>query len=210
MFQTPKQNKHATVGGNVENDTSTKISMNRNLGEYQIIDRNIKIEFFNKTNKLIILSSLFIILITIIIAVSNILEKIVPNSLILFFGIGLPVMTFFLLISYNIQLKNFFLSQDKLCFYEENMIVKSKESLIFPIKEVSKIEFMYSGYDEGFYHPTLNKNPKRGDRNYVHIETNKIKKEYEIYIHSDNELKRIKNFLANYKAKGIETRIDKI
>ena len=184
--------------------------MNRNLGEYQIIDRNIKIEFFNKTNKLIILSSLFIILITIIIAVSNILEKIVSNSLILFFGIGLPVMTLFLLISYNLQLKNFFLSQDKLCFYEENMIVKSKNNLIFPIKDVSKIEFIYSGYDEGFYHPLLNKNPKRGDRNYVQIETNKTKKEYEIYIHSENELKRIKNFLANYNAKGIETRIDKI
>ena len=145
--------------------------MNKNLGEYQIIDRNIKIKFFNKTDRLIILTSLFTILITIIIAVSNVLEKFVSNSLLLFFGIGLSLMTVFLLISYKLQLKTFFLSQDRLCFKEENIIAESKEKIIFPIEEMSKIEFRYTGYDEGFYHPILDKKPKRGDRNYIHIET---------------------------------------
>lgn len=181
--------------------------MINNLAEYNLIDRTIKVKFFDKLGKITFLSALILIILTILVSEIQLLDNVVPKFLLWFYGIGTSIMIVFVYLLYKVQSKDFFISQDKFCFLNDKIIIKSKMDIIFSIKQIKRLEFNYKGNDEGPYHPIFNRRQQRGDRNYIIIKTDEITKNYEIYIPTNNELKRIRNFLVNYKMTGIEVEI---
>jgi hypothetical protein len=178
--------------------------MSSNFAKYNLIDRNVQIKFFDKLGKIGLISALSIFVLTILITRSNILDNIAPKVLQLFYGVGTSVIIVFIIVAIKLQSKDFFISNEKICFLNDKIIIEAKNESTFPINSIKRLEFNYRGENLGPYHPIFNKRQQRGDKNFILIEFEGTIQNYEIFIPTNNELKRIKNFLIDYKMKGIE------
>jgi hypothetical protein len=110
-----------------------------------------------------------------------------------------PIMPIFLLLLYTTFRKPFILTKDCVVFCKNRLIIKTQKPLDILISELEEIDFSYSGFDNGFYHPIFNRNPNNGDSNILTFKTKNDFKRLDLYLPKSSDKIRMMNILKNYR-----------
>lgn len=135
-----------------------------------------------------------------------------PFELASFICFGITFISIPIFIGINGNLKNFRLTNNKIILQNDKLILQiDNQTKGKQLIDINRIVLKYNGYDEGpFYHPFFNRNPKKGNHNYIEIEyLDTTNDSYEFYIKTKRDSIVLKNTLEFLRSK-VDITITKI